>query len=147
MNHASRLQLPETCCGKRVSELDIEGGTDRCLAALTPDTQSQVDCPDCRRRLGLPVAWMRVLGVPGVNDTPLTIEPIQNQEVVVVRVPGFGHMVVTKSADAVNGDQAMMTRGPGTEHARPVTRNGNLIEVEMLHKADRLTVCVELPGA
>lgn len=141
MNHASRLQLPETVCGKPHSELSLDDGTDRSLAALIPETQADVDCPDCRRRLGLPVAWMRVLGR---TDAPLKFEAIDEPDVACVKVTGFGHLLIAPHAQR---DLALVTNGPGTESTREVRWVGNVAEVEMLHKADRLTVCVEFPDA
>lgn len=49
MNHASNLMM-RTLCGIRQDELP-DG--DRSLAALIPETQADVDCPECRNKLGL----------------------------------------------------------------------------------------------
>lgn len=137
MNHASNLHpiLSRPICKAEL------GPDDRQLAALLPDTRADVNCRDCRRMLGLDIAYMRVLG--GAEEVPLRVEPLDNTAVICVATRGFGHLIITRDPAHPNAGTAIVTHGPGQERQAPVTRVDGRIECELLHNADRLCVVIE----
>jgi hypothetical protein len=84
-----------------------------------------------------PRAYMRV---NGDEQRDLTLVDIKQPGVSCADVPGFGHVLVMHDRTHPSADHAIVTRGPGTEYRREVTRIEDRIEVLMLHKSDRLDV-------
>lgn len=70
--------------------------------------------------------------VNGLDEQPLELLDSDNPGLAVVTVPGFGHLLVMLDPAHANAGTAIVTRGPGTEQQREVTRVDGRIRLDVV---------------
>lgn len=143
VNHASNLHpnRASSACGLAADDLD---GHANLLAATTPETAERVDCPACRKALGLrtlPTAVVVVLGSAAVPMRVVALDPDESR-CAAVAVPSVGYVLVHPARP----DALITTGHPGDPVVRrPAAHDDRRTTVELLAKAERLDLRVTWP--